>query len=51
LGLRSGRLDRDEEESLLRDHFLAAHPNVVQPETLGVLLRQFVVTEGPPQAG
>ena len=38
----------DEEECLLRDHLLAAHPNTVQPETLGVLLRHFVVTEEPP---
>src|SRR5205814_1088031 len=38
----------DEEECLLRDHLLAAHPNTVQPETRGVLLRHFVVTEEPP---
>ena len=37
----------DEEECLLRDHLLAAHPNTVQPETLRVLLRHFVVTEQP----
>jgi len=29
---------------------LAVHSKAVQPETLGVLLRQFVVTEGPPPA-
>ena len=37
----------DEEECLLRDHLLAAHPNTVQPERLRVLLRHFVVTEQP----
>jgi len=39
----------DEEECALRDHLLAVHQNTIQPETLGVLLRQFVVIEGPPQ--
>ena len=33
----------------LRDHLLAVHQNTIQPEALGVLLRQFVVIEGPPQ--
>src|SRR5205814_9792987 len=36
-----------DEECFLRDHLLAAHPNTVQPETLGVLLKHFVVTERP----
>ena len=40
----------DEEECVLRDHLLAFHPNTIQPATLGVLLRHFVVTEGPPTA-
>ena len=40
----------DEEECLLRDHLLVVHPRTVQPEALGVLLRHFVVTEGPPTA-
>jgi len=38
----------DEEERALRDHPLAVHPNTIQPETLDVLFRHFVVTEGPP---
>ena len=38
----------EEEECLLRDHLLAVHPRTVQPETLSVLLRLFVVTEQPP---
>ena len=38
----------DEEECALRDHLLAAHPNRLQPETLTLLLRHFVVTEPPP---
>ncbi len=40
----------DEEECFLRDHLLAVHPRTVQPETLSVLFRLFVVTEGPPLA-
>jgi len=40
----------DEEECLLRDHVLAEHPRTMQPETLSVLLRHFVVTEGPAPA-
>ena len=40
----------DEEECLLRDHLLAVHPRTVQPETLSLLLRLFVVTEQPPPA-
>ena len=40
----------DEEECALRDTSWPFHPNTVQPETLGALLRQFVVTEGPPPA-
>ena len=38
----------DEEECLLRDHLLAVHSNTVQPETLGVLLKHFVVIEPAP---
>src|SRR6266446_4473724 len=41
----------DEEECALRDHLLASHPNTLQPETFGVLLRHFVVTERAPPAG
>ena len=41
-------LIRDEEECALRDHLVVVHPRTVQPETLGVLLRHFVVTEQPP---
>jgi len=40
----------DEEECLLRDHLLAVHPNTVQPETLTVLLRHFIMTDEPPAA-
>jgi len=40
----------DEEECALRDHLLAVHPNTVQPETLSVLLRHFVVTKPTPPA-
>ncbi len=40
----------DEEECVLRDHLLAVHQNTIQPETLGVLLRYFVVIERPPPA-
>ena len=40
----------EEEECLLRDHLLAVHPRTVQPETLSVLLKHFVVTEQPPPA-
>lgn len=40
----------EEEECLLRDHLLAVHPRTIQPETLSVLLRLFIVTEQPPQA-
>ena len=40
----------DEEECALRDHLLAVHPRTVQPETLGVLLRHFVVTTTPAPA-
>ena len=40
----------DEEECALRDHFLAVHPTMLQPETLSVLLKHFVVTEEPPAA-
>jgi len=47
--LEADRIE-DEEECLLRDHLLAVHPNTVQAETLGVLLRHFVVTEPPPPA-
>ena len=35
----------DEEECVLRNHLLAVHPKTVQPETVGVLLKHFVVTE------
>ena len=31
-------------------YLLAVHQNTIQPETLGVLLRHFVATEGPPPA-
>ena len=41
----------DEEECALRDHLLASHPKTLQPETFGVLLRHFVVTERAPPAG
>jgi len=37
----------EEEEYALRDHLLAGHPKTVQPATLSVLLRHFVVTEPP----
>jgi len=37
----------DEEECVLRDHLLAVHPRTIQPATLGVLLRHFVVPERP----
>jgi len=40
----------DEEERLLRDYLLAAHPRTVQPETLSELLRLFDVQEEPPPA-
>ena len=40
----------DEEECVLRDHLLAIHPATVQPETLSVLLRLFVVREPLPAA-
>jgi hypothetical protein len=40
----------DEEECALRDHLLAVHPNTLQPETLGMLLWHFVVSEPPPVA-
>ena len=40
----------DKEECALRDHLMAVHPSTIQPATLGVLLRQFVVTEEPPPA-
>ncbi len=40
----------EEEECALRGHLLAAHSRTVQPETLSVLLRLFVVTEQPPPA-
>ena len=39
-----------EEECLLRDRLLLVHPRTIQPETLGVLLRHFVVTESPAPA-
>jgi len=29
---------------------MAVHPNTIQAETLGLLLRHFVVTERPPPA-
>ncbi len=40
----------DDEECALRDHLLAVHPNTLQPETFGVLLKHFVVTERRPPA-
>ena len=40
----------DEEECLLRDHLRAFHPKTLQPHTLSVLLKHFVVTERPPPA-
>ena len=40
----------DEEECALREHLLAVHPTTLQPETLSVLLRHFVVIERPPSA-
>ena len=40
----------DAEECLLRDHLLAVHPKTVQPDTLTMLLRHFVVSEGSPPA-
>jgi len=40
----------DEKECALRDHLLAFHLKTLQPETLGGLLRQFVVTQPPPAA-
>ncbi|HKC82907.1 MAG TPA: hypothetical protein VKD46_02800 [bacterium] len=39
-----------EEECALRDHLWAFHPQTLQPETLGVLLKRFVVIEPPPPA-
>ena len=36
----------DEEECALRDHLLAVNARTIQPATLGVLLKRFVVTEG-----
>src|SRR2546426_136758 len=41
--LEADRIE-DEEECLIRDHLLAVNPNTVQPATLRVLLRHFVVT-------
>ena len=38
----------DKEECALRDHLLVVHPNTIRAETLGVLLKHFVVTEQPP---
>src|SRR5437667_15186 len=43
-----GEVIGDAEECLLRDHLLAVHLRTVQPETLSVLLRLFVVTEPAP---
>jgi hypothetical protein len=40
----------DEEECLLRDHFLAVHPTTLQPETLSFLLRHFVTGPSSPGA-
>ncbi len=40
----------DEEECALRDHLLGVHPNTVQPETLGTLLRHFVTGPSSPGA-
>jgi len=34
----------------MRPAVLAFHPQTVQPETRSVLLRHFVVSEGPPPA-
>jgi len=44
--LRLSGIGNDEEFRLCH-HLLAAHPQTVQPETRSVLLRHFVVTEGP----
>jgi len=38
----------DEEECALRDHLLAFHPNTIQAETLGLLLRHFVTRPSSP---
>ena len=38
----------DEEECALRDHLLVVHPNTIRAETLGVLLKHFVVIEPAP---
>ena len=38
----------DEEECVVRDHLQAVHPKTRQLETRSVLLRHFIVTEGPP---
>ena len=43
------RID-DEEECLLRDHLVLRHPNTLQPETRGVLLRHFIVKESAARA-
>jgi len=40
----------DEEECALRDHLLAFHPNTIQAETLGLLLRHFVTGPSSPGA-
>ena len=40
----------DDEECLLRDHLMAAHPRTLQPATLGVLLKHFVINNAPPPA-
>ena len=37
----------DEEECALRDHLLASHPKTVQPHTLSVLLKHFIVIGRP----
>jgi hypothetical protein len=34
----------DQEECALRDHLMAIHPSTIQPETLHVLLKHFVLT-------
>ncbi len=47
--LEADRID-DEEECTLRDHLMLLHPNTLQPETRGVLLRHFILKELTPPA-
>jgi len=47
--LEADRID-DEGECTLRDHLMLRHPNTIQPETRGVLLRHFILKESTPPA-